>query len=94
MLEGQIEAQRCPVCDVETEPERDGDYHYFECENEDCEAGGYTWGFIKIQVAQPDGSCSLGVPEDVRRSASAPMEQALRPKAGVVDLGLTIKVRS
>lgn len=88
MLEGQIATQECPLCGAETEPERDGDFHYFECQNEDCEVEAFTWGFIKVQGPQIEGTCSLGVPEDVRRAASAPMENALNPKTATVSLGM------
>jgi hypothetical protein len=64
-----------PQCRGRAEPEQDGDHLYFECE--DC---GYAFGFTRSEtvLAQPDGSCSVGVPEDIRRAASQPMTNALR----------------
>lgn len=72
-------AARCadPECGQVAEPEQDGDLHYWACTG--C---GYTFGFIQITQpfhADSDGTCSVGVPETIRRAASAPMHRALGP---------------
>ena len=75
----ESEERACPVCGEVAEPEVDGDYRYWECENEECDTPGYTWGYEKVEDGvRIEGSCSLGIPEDVRRRASAPMEAAQR----------------
>jgi hypothetical protein len=88
MIEDLTEERPCanPDCDEEqVEPETDGDVRFWECES--C---GYAWGYERLSEATKiEGSCSLGVPESVRRAASGPVEAQLR-KPGVVDLGLTI----
>lgn len=81
----------CPNCPYEldqqtlVEPELDGDLQYYECE--EC---GHTWGWKKIEATDP-GSCSLGVPEDVRRRASVGMESTLSRGAPVI-AGPTLKI--
>jgi hypothetical protein len=53
------------------QPEEDGSLRYYACDS--C---GYEGGFEQVRV--PQGSCSLGIPEDVRRKAShAPPEPVL-----------------
>lgn len=73
----KAESVRCadPECSGRAEPEQDGDHTYFECE--EC---GYAFGFTRLETVavQPDGACSVGVPEDLRRAASQPMTKALR----------------
>ena len=58
------------------EPEHDGDYRYY-C----CTTCGHTFGFVQSTsyaiAAQNGGFCAVGVPEDVRRAASAPMEHSI-----------------
>lgn len=55
------------------EPEHDGDHRYY-C----CTTCGFTFGFSRIPAeAQNDGACAVGIPEDIRRAASAATEQAL-----------------
>lgn len=67
--------------------ERDGDHQWHECQ--DC---GYQFGWEQVGLPSgEDGACSIGVPEALRRQASAPMEQALRDNN--VNLGSTIPVR-
>lgn len=48
-----------------------------------CRTCGMEFGFRLVKDEQAAGSCSLGIPEDVRRAASVP------PKEGVF-LGATI----
>lgn len=95
----QVESaeKECPVCrdefDIEVlvEPEVDGEHRYWECE--DC---GYAWGYERIeQGVRIEGNCSVGVPESVRRAASAPMEKAMAQEAAKqpVPIGLTIGKR-
>ena len=61
---------RDPECDGIAEVEVDGDHRYYECM--EC---GFAFGYQRISVST-DETCAIGVPEDLRRSASAPMEQA------------------
>lgn len=63
-----------PQCNGRAEPEQDGDHTYMECA--EC---GYAFGFTRVETVavNPDGGCSVGVPEDVRRAASRPMTNAL-----------------
>lgn len=79
-----------PDCDNEhVEPEVDGDHRYWECE--DC---GYAFGYERIdESTRIEGNCSIGVPEDVRRQASAPMEAALHTSEVNVIAGPRIPVR-
>lgn len=88
MIEDLTEELPCanPDCDEEAvEPETDGDVRYWECG--EC---GYAWGYERLSEATKiEGTCALGVPESLRKAASAPAEGALR-KSGVVDLGMTI----
>lgn len=78
----QADERPCPVCGVPAEPDCDGDHSYYECENDDCDAPGYTWGYQRSdESTRIAGSCQLGVPESIRRSASAGMEGALAGQA-------------
>lgn len=65
-----------PECGGTAEPEQDGDHLYFECTR--C---GYAAGYHKAEqptlAANQSGHCSVGVPEAVRRAASAAMDNAL-----------------
>ena len=61
----------------------DGDLRYYECEADDCEAGGYAFGFQKVASGETD--CQLGIPEAVRRAGPAEKRQ--------VPLGPTIRLR-
>lgn len=58
------------------EPDGDGDLHYYACDN--C---GYEFGYERITpdtlAVDEDGSCSIGVPAEVRKAASAGMEASL-----------------
>lgn len=63
-----------PRCNGRAEPEQDGDHTYLECET--C---GYCFGFERAETVavNSEGTCSVGIPEDVRRAASRPMTNAL-----------------
>lgn len=91
----QVESEErpCPLCGVMAEPEADGELRYWVCENEECEAPYYEWGYEKIEEGvRLEGNCAIGIPESVRRAASAPMEGAIAKErqAQPVELGLTI----
>lgn len=64
-------------CDGQGEPDGDNELKYYTCDN--C---GYEFGYQRIPqtVISEDqaGNCSVGIPEEVRRRASVPMELALR----------------
>lgn len=63
-------ACRDPDCRGLAEPEIDGDLRYHECV--DC---GYGFNYQRIpSEATSAGTCAMGVPEDLRRRASAAME--------------------
>jgi hypothetical protein len=70
----EADAQPCfdPECSGLAEPEIDGTHRYLECQ--EC---GSTFGYVKIQNPVVVDSCAMGVPEDIRRAASAPMEGAM-----------------
>ncbi len=89
--EASAQSRECPVCGSLCEPEVEGDLRWWECDDEGCEAGGYQFGWERWLQPQDD-ACSLGVPEDVRRAASRPMEaaQAQEAAAQPVSLGPTI----
>lgn len=63
-----------PECGGQAEPEQDGDHAYYECLR--C---GYSFGFTRTETLalNPDGACSVGIPENLRRAASQPMTNAL-----------------
>jgi len=65
----------------------DGDHMYYECEADECV--GYTWGYVRLDQADPD--CAVGIPLAVRQQAAmfdAPVE-----KSTGVDLGRSIPLR-
>lgn len=90
----------CPCIDPECaamggmmEPDSDGDHQMMECR--DCGyVGYYTKMPTSVLAEDADGNCSIGVPSEIRRAASSPLERAMEtmeaqnPKP--VDLGLTI----
>lgn len=57
-----------PECTGMAEPEADGELRYYACTT--C---GFESGYEMTR--QPEGTCQLGVPEDVRRLASVPPAQ-------------------
>jgi len=65
------------------EPESDGELRYYA-----CVACGYEFGYEMTR--QPEGTCQLGVPEEVRRIASRVPVQSPQP----VFLGTTIGRRA
>lgn len=94
LMQLEEQGKPCPmypdVCDNDqlVDPELDGSHRYWECE--EC---GFAWGYELIEEGtRIEGNCSIGVPESVRKAASAPMEQAIAREASSqpVDLGLTI----
>jgi len=67
------------------EPEQDGEHCYYSCPT--C---GYLFGFSTARLsltAQNDGACAVGVPEDVRRAASAPMRNVLAAQGPLLTIG-------
>lgn len=68
------------------EPEQDGDHVYFE-----CVVCGYTFGYERLQTApvavDSGGVCAVGVPESLRRFASAGMDQALASQGPLLQIG-------
>lgn len=67
-------AVTCPSCGgPDAEPEQDGDVAYFVCA-ENC---GFEFGWHRITTQNTDEHCAVGIPEAVRRRASAPAEHAL-----------------
>lgn len=64
-----------PECGGLGEPEQDGDHTYCECTT--C---GYAFDYQRLAAVAvaPDGtSCAAGIPEHLRRAASAPVENTL-----------------
>ena len=59
-------------CPGVPESEMDGGYFYFSCP--EC---GSEWGYRQLPSKVDDESCGIGVPVDVRRAASTPMEAAI-----------------
>ncbi len=78
-----------PDCGGVAEPEQENDLHYWN-----CLACGYTFGYVQAARTtygvDPDGTCSVGIPEDIRRAASAPARAALDAQLGPI---LTIGTR-
>lgn len=70
------DARRCPDgdCGAIAEPEQDGDHRYFECTH--C---GYGFGYARLDTlsVSSTSTCAVGIPEDIRRAASAVTERAL-----------------
>lgn len=93
LIQVQADARACanPECENPmVEPDTDGEVSYFECEM--C---GFAFGYQKLPGMRIEGSCALGVPEQVRKAASAPYEKAVRSAQGEqstkpVYLGATI----
>jgi hypothetical protein len=83
-------ARECPVCPDEydtvtiVEPDVEDQTEFFSCP--EC---GYEWGWSKIET--PQDTCAMGVPEDVRRRASAGMESAMSGGAPLI-AGATLKI--
>lgn len=66
-----------PDCDGTAEPEGDQELRYFS-----CDVCGFEFGYQRVTTELAEvGGCSLGIPADVRRAASAPMERALGEQA-------------
>ncbi len=94
--ETQADMKQCPMFPDEctnaegVEPEVDGEHRYWECL--EC---GYSWGYERVgDGLQIEGNCAIGVPEEVRKQASAPMEKALQDQQGSqVNLGSNIPLR-
>lgn len=90
----KLDVQPCPLCGAETEAEVDGDVSYYECQNDDCETAGFSWGYERLEErTRIEGACALGVPESLRRAASRPAERELS-KSSPVSLGMPTLRRS
>lgn len=75
MTPGSDTTAPCPACRHPAEPEQDGDLTYH-----DCGTCGYIFGFTRITPtlsAENSNTCAVGVPEAIRRAASAPAEATL-----------------
>jgi hypothetical protein len=72
-------------CPGKGEVELENDLVFLECG--EC---GSTWNFTK---APKDGGefCQLGIPDEVRRVSSAPMEQAIADSERPKTIPLTVK---
>lgn len=88
MTATSAEAVACkdPACPGLAEPEQDGDHTYYE-----CDLCGYSFGFERAETVavNPDGACSVGIPESVRRVASQPMTNVLaaQPQLPLLTIG-------
>lgn len=71
-----VEARRCadPECGGLAEPEQDGEHRYLECT---CCGYAFGWERVETVAVNPEGGCSVGIPETIRRAASTAMENAL-----------------
>lgn len=89
-LDSGLKPCKNPECDnAYVEVEQDGDHLYWECG--EC---GFTFDYQRIDAPQVhDDSCQVGIPEPVRRRASAGMEKALRQEASKVPVMLQIGKR-
>jgi hypothetical protein len=94
VTERQDEQRPCfdPDCGGIAEPEQDGEHcKYWSCA--DC---GNDFGFERLQpnviTEDADGTCQVGIPEAIRRSASQGMTKAISEEAAraPVEIGLTI----
>jgi hypothetical protein len=66
---------RDPDCSGLGEEEVDGNVRYRVCTT--C---GFEYAYERVEVSGTQEVCAIGVPEALRRAASEPMEQAMRPK--------------
>lgn len=74
-----------PSCPGTGEPEQDGEHLYYTCS--DC-GNDFGWERAPQPTAiDADGACAIGVPADLRRAASAGMEQALGVVGTPVSIG-------
>lgn len=68
------------------EPEQDGEHRYHACTT--C---GYTFGYHRVPAttitAKSGDTCAVGIPEDLRRSASAAMQHALDNSTPLLQIG-------
>jgi len=72
-----------PECSGVAEPEQDGDCAYWACP--EC---GYEFGYQLLGTgSKEDGSCQIGVPESIRRAASAPAQRAFDEQTPGVFIG-------
>lgn len=76
-----------PSCSGVAEPEQDGEHLYFQCQ--EC---GMEFGWSKVPNPTSDPTCQLGLPEDVRRMASALNEKVDVP-SGPTPVQITRKPR-
>jgi hypothetical protein len=77
------------------EPEQDGDHKYWI-----CQVCGFEFGWERLEsqtmAVSQDGSCSVGIPTEVRRAASGAHDRAAAQldaeerRLQPVDLGLSI----
>jgi hypothetical protein len=67
---------RDPDCDGLGEEEVDGNVRYRVCQS--C---GFEYAYERVEIAGDQEVCAIGVPEELRRAASGPMEQAMAPKS-------------
>jgi hypothetical protein len=63
-------------CDGTAEVEVDGDHRFRVCQK--C---GFEFGYEKIETTGETHACGIGVPESIRRAASAGLEGAIRSEA-------------
>ena len=66
---------RDPDCQGQAEEEVDGNVRYRVCLT--C---GFEFAYERVEVAGDQEVCQIGIPEDLRRAASGPMEEAMAPK--------------
>lgn len=77
---------RDPECTGQAEEEVDGDVRYRV-----CQACGFEFAYERIEVGGEQGVCQIGVPEELRRAVSGPMEEAIAAEGRPRMIPLTVK---
>jgi hypothetical protein len=85
-LEDDLIPCRDPECAGQAEEEVDGDVRYRV-----CQACGFEFAYERIEVGGEQGVCQIGVPEDLRRAASGPMEEAMAAEGRSKMIPLIVK---
>lgn len=60
-----------PECSGQAEPEQDGEH----CSYWACPECGFEFGYELMSPDSDEGACQIGVPENIRRAASAPAQR-------------------
>jgi len=73
-------------CDGVAEPEKDGGHTYYACV--EC---GMAFGYEQTDEEQQDGSCAIGVPEDLRKAHANFLESGSTSQSVPVTIGTRVR---